>query len=187
MPVRAMFEWDTVYYVTNTGGERVLWKEQQDFDRFLKTVSSYLAEYDHIEVLAYSVLPNDYHFVLKNSHEGMFISDFLRKLQISYAMYFKKKYPQDLPKWVSLFADRFVAEKMLDSAHQQRTEQKVHLNPMYYEIVERLADWPYTSAHQVANTGYRSKGETHISIAKDISPELLEKFKHQRREDFLEF
>ena len=44
-----------------------------------------------VSIIAYSLLPNHYHFILKEEVEGG-ISKFMQKLGTSYTMYFNKKY-----------------------------------------------------------------------------------------------
>ena len=69
MPVRNPFVSDCHYHVSNRADAGVvLWKEKKDYERFLRTTLAYLHEFSGLSVLAYSVLPHEYHFLLKNKH-----------------------------------------------------------------------------------------------------------------------
>ncbi|NOZ44999.1 MAG: hypothetical protein GXP45_07840 [bacterium] len=93
MPVREAFEANSFYYIMNhSGSHRILWRNSVDFEKFMQSMLEYLVEYPDIALLAYAVLPDHYQLLLKNGCNGYAISQFLKKLQISYAMYYKKKY-----------------------------------------------------------------------------------------------
>jgi REP element-mobilizing transposase RayT len=49
-----------------------------------------LLEYKSLILSAYSMVPNHFHLVVKNTEKGLKLSDFMRKIQVSYAMYVKK-------------------------------------------------------------------------------------------------
>lgn len=99
MPVRDPFEVNSYYFVKNRSkNHKVLWRNSSDFEKFLKTIVSYLIEFEQIAILAYVVLPDQYQFLIKNGEYSHALSRFLRRIQISYAMYYKKKYPAVLAK-----------------------------------------------------------------------------------------
>ena len=52
----------------------------------------YKEEFNGIHIYAWCLLPNHFHLLLKSDKSGLEISSFMRKLQQSYAMYFKTKY-----------------------------------------------------------------------------------------------
>lgn len=186
MPSRSIFVGNAVYCVSNSSfSDLKLWREKADFERFLRTADAYLRECPFLSLLAYVVLPNEYVFLLKNEENGFWISEFVRRLQIAYAMYFQKKYP-----WCgeSIFSQRFGAERVLDQDFVYGNfAQKIHLAPVYKNIVSHIAQWPYTSAHQVANTGYISTGETHLSLKVKISPQVKESILDRARQAFIDF
>jgi hypothetical protein len=47
----------------------ILWKETSDYERFLRTVVAYLQEFFELDIYAYAILPNAYHFLFKNTEE----------------------------------------------------------------------------------------------------------------------
>ena len=106
-------------------------------------------------------------------------------MQISYAMYYQKKYAKGIKQ--SLFPDRFSAELVDDVSPYSRKSQRIHLSPLYQDIVQHISHWPYTSAHQVADTGYRSQGETHLPISANISSAIRKKIQTRWRGDFQGF
>lgn len=169
MPVRDPFEVNSYYFVKNRSkNHKVLWRNSSDFEKFLKTIVSYLIEFEQIAILAYVVLPDQYQFLIKNGEHSHALSRFLRRIQISYAMYYKKKYPAVLAKWEAVFPDRFIAEKIWSELALKKIAESINLAPVRNWIVKKISDRPYTSAHQVMKTGYTlknwSKWETHIRV-----------------------
>jgi len=183
MPVRDSFLADKYYYISNSADVgMVLWKENMDYERFLRTALAYLEEYSGLSILAYSVIPHEYHFLFKNKNEWLNLSKFIRRLQISYAMYYQKKYSNWLNQ--SIFPNRFFSKIIVDAWPYSSISQKIHLLPVYQNIVQNISNWPYTSAHQVADTWYKSCWETHIPIVANISDDVKKKVRTRWREDF---
>lgn len=64
--------------------------DKSDFDRFYQMMVRYLQEYEDVKMISYCILPNHFHFILRQTKTGLDISEFMRKLQVSYAMFLKK-------------------------------------------------------------------------------------------------
>lgn len=84
---------DAFYHITNKSFDgKTIMRNSSDYETFLRYVLSNLLEYSNIAITSYCVLPDHFHFVVKNGRKGFDISEFMRRVQISYAMYYKKKY-----------------------------------------------------------------------------------------------
>jgi len=76
----------------------------------------------------------------------------MRKIQVSYAMYFKKKHEEKIElKGVPVFQSRFIA-KIIELDELEYIESCVSFEPLNQNLTEEIKNWPYTSAHQILNT-----------------------------------
>ena len=81
------------YHVYNRGlNKQILFHSQADFLRFHKYVLKSSDACPMVEILAYSYLDNHFHFVLRSKDDSHQISDFMRRIQGSYASYCKIVY-----------------------------------------------------------------------------------------------
>lgn len=163
MPRRSMFLSDTPYYLTNSSPYR-LFQTSRDYELFLEYMLIAQVEYPEVRLLAYCLLPSQIHFVVQPLLTGHEISEWMRKIQVSYAMYCKKTKSDLFPLKSSPFPSRFEA-KRYDTIETQRIILKEINNlPLSTGLVTHLKDRPYTSAHQYYNTGYKDSSKTHLNV-----------------------
>ena len=161
MPVRKIpLEKDSYYHIFNRWFEkRKIFKDRYDFDRFMKTIVKYKKDYSWIKIFSYCFLPNHFHFIITSSKSGLEISDFMRKIQQAYTMYFRAKYlnlsPDLVTRW-PFFEWRFKAKLIDDEKYLYQCMTYVAYNAQKHEIVKDIADYPYTSYHQMM--GLKPKG-----------------------------
>lgn len=106
-----------------------------------------------VEIGAYSLMPNHFHFVLKEVREGG-IALFMQKVFTGYTMYFNKKNERT----GALFAGTFKSKHIADDNYLKRLVPYVHLNcvklfdPRWKSgrgssaaIEKRLKEYPYSS------------------------------------------
>jgi len=80
------------YHIYNRGfGKEIIFYDYKDYKRFVENMKIYKEEFAWIHIFAWCLLPNHFHLLLKSDKSGLEISSFMRKLQQSYAMYFKNK------------------------------------------------------------------------------------------------
>lgn len=77
-----------------------------------------------VAIEAYVLMPNHYHFILREIIEGG-ISTFMQKLGTAYTMYFNAKYERV----GNLFVKPFRAKHITNDRYFQHLVQYVHLNP----------------------------------------------------------
>lgn len=160
--------------------DNILFSSADDYKTFILYVIENLLEFKNLTLSAYSLLPNHFHLVIKNTEKGLEISDFMRKIQVSYAMYFKKNSNSKSDRWVPVFEWRFKA-KLIDLNDIERIESCVAYDPLNHELVEDMKNWPYSSVHQVADTWYDYSTQTHIKIYNDdrkISKKMFTEDEH---------
>ena len=156
MPSRKLVlqEW-IFYHVYNRGfGKETIYFEYKDYKRFVENMVRYKDEFDGIQIYAWCLIPNHFHMLLKSTKSGLEISDFMRKLQQSYAMYFKIKYKSlspdlNLLKLPQLFEWRFKAKMIDNEDYLDNVANYIVFNPIKHKIVEKIEDWDWTSYHQM--------------------------------------
>jgi putative transposase len=149
---------NTIYHVYNRGVEkRDIFMDDQDFKVFLGYLKEYLSpppkvedlikkEFtlkDHvfkgverqpnnyhgqIELLAYSLMPNHFHLILKQNEDKHSIQEFMHSLLLRYSTYFNKKYKRV----GRLFQDRYKAVIVMDEVYLLHLSRYIHANPYEY-------------------------------------------------------
>ena len=108
---------------------------------------------DIVEIGAYALMPNHFHFVLKEIQEGG-ISLFMQKVFTGYTMYFNQKNART----GALFAGTFKSNHIADDRYLKHLISYVHLNPAELfepgwkenrsslsKIEKGLREYPYSS------------------------------------------
>ncbi|MCX6713643.1 MAG: transposase, partial [Candidatus Vogelbacteria bacterium] len=78
-----------------------------------------------VEIIAYCLMPNHFHLILKEIEDGG-ISKFMLKLLTGYGMYFNKKNDRTGP----VFEGCFKAKHIAEDSHLEYLLAYVHLNPV---------------------------------------------------------
>ena len=94
-----------------------------------KTKKNAKKEKKLVSIIAYCLLPNHFHLILKEEVEGG-ISKFMQKLGTSYIMYFNKKYERN----GVLFQGRFKATHLDKDSSLEFTSVYVNLNYKHHNI-----------------------------------------------------
>lgn len=159
---------ETYYLVENQGfNNNVLFEKSDDYKTFILYVIANLLEHPGLVISAYCILPKSFQLVILNKEKWLRLSDFMRKVQVSYAMYSKKNnLEREQLKWVPVFDGRFKAKAIKDS-ELSYIESCVAFEPINWDSIEDIQNRPYTSAHQIFDTGYNYMTQTHIRIYND--------------------
>ncbi len=79
------------YHIITRGNNRsIVFKEQEDYLFFLELIAKYKKEH-LFDIYHYCLIPNHVHFLIKTGNAAGF-SVFMKKLNLAYFYYFKKKY-----------------------------------------------------------------------------------------------
>ncbi len=146
MPNREKFQPTTYYHIFNRGiYKSTLFHDRKDFERFIYNIQKYKEQLkDQIEIIAYSVLPNHFHFVLRNKAESHAISYFIGNVCVSYVRYYKTKY-QKLRKGAEYFEGRFHSKPIEDEEYLQQCIYYVEHNAVKHGLVRNPEDRIFTS------------------------------------------
>lgn len=170
MPVRKTpLVIDHVYHILSRGVNKApIFHQKRDYQRFLELMTycrflDYSVKFSKFKTLAknkreeikkslkkksisfvaYSLMPNHFHFVLRQKTENG-ISQFINRLLNSYTRFFNTKYERSGP----LFENRFKAILIESQDQLLHLVRYVHLNPYSSVIVkttDNLLEYPWSS------------------------------------------
>lgn len=119
------FQKGAYYHVYNRGNRKQnIFISSKDYDRFLRRTLQYSKEFG-ITILCHCLMPNHFHFLLRQDTE-MPVTSFMLRLGTSYAKYFNIKYEQV----GSLFQDRFRAKLVETDEYFLQLSRYIHRNPI---------------------------------------------------------
>ncbi len=152
MPSRIVkLESYTFYHIYNRGwNKQKLFYSPKNYDRLLTSIEKYLDEFSGIEIHAFSLLPNHFHLLVRSVESGLEISDFMRKVQQSYAMYFNICLKAESGLKQPVFEGRFQTMAVENEKYFEQAHQYIELNPIKHKLVSDINDWPYSSFHETA-------------------------------------
>lgn len=152
---------NSYYHVFNRGVEkRKMFLDEQDYSMlfyymfvYLSPVKNLISKYPNlpfrlqgknlnkdVELLAYCLMPNHFHFLLKqNSKDG--VSKLLKQLTNAYTLYFNQKYERV----GGLVQGRFKAVEVPTDELLLHISRYIHLNPVVAEIVSNPKDYKWSS------------------------------------------
>lgn len=156
-----------IYHIFNRGVEkRVIFLDDQDYNIFLYYLFIYTADpkkvlnkypelplrlynknlHSQIEVLAYCLMPNHFHLLLKQrSING--VSKLLKQITNAYTLYFNQKYKRV----GSLMQGRFRAVKIDNDDLLIHISRYIHLNPLVSNLTDNLKNYQQSSYLEYMN------------------------------------
>lgn len=157
-------EADRFYHIYNHAvGNEKLFRNNNNYSHFIMLLKKYMIDY--VELYAYCLMPNHFHFVLKiKSEQDIFNSfarvqnprkaDFIVPSVVSrqfshffnsYAQAFNK---QNIRKG-SLFANRFKRKHIDTEEYLKKLIQYVHFNPVWANLCSDISEWQYSSFNEI--------------------------------------
>jgi putative transposase len=112
--------------------EPVLIREILDTKKYREPFSAFLADKTLVDVLAYTLLPNHFHLVLRQKVDGG-ITKFMRKVGVGYSMYFNLRHEHS----GVLFQGRFKSSHIDSEPYFRWIFTYLHLN----HLVLKCPDW----------------------------------------------
>jgi len=133
------------YHIYNRAvDKRTIFYSDQDFQYFIEKMI-FFKEKNSVKILAYCVLPNHWHFLLKSTSQvgSSGISKFISLLSNSYTKHF------NLSKDHSgrIFQGPFKSKLVSDDNYLRVLINYINLNALKHKIVKDINDWDYTSHH----------------------------------------
>lgn len=142
------------YHVYNRGVEkRSIFIDDQDYRTFLNILKIVLTpkedldntdfinitnKADSLELVAYCLMPNHFHFIIKQFDETA-MSEFMKIIMTAYVPYFNKRYKRV----GSLFQGRYKAVLIERDEYLSHLSRYIHINPL--EENNALKEYPYSS------------------------------------------
>lgn len=189
MPYRKTFlATDQIYHVFNRSvAGQTIFLHQNDYKRALAAIKFYVFKntpisFSHyirlkdeelskivqkltdkqITILAYCIMPNHFHFLIKQNSEGG-IKSFTANFQNSYAKYFNTK----TKRHGALFQSMFKAVRVESDEQLIHVARYIHLNPLTTYIVKdptELEFYPWSSLIQYLDSNESGIAETDMIL-----------------------
>jgi len=136
-----------LYHILSRGNEQKdIFYDDQDRLLFLKTIGE-MSERFEIDVFAYVLMGNHYHLLLKTNRANL--SKSMQWLGVTYTRRFNLRHFRS----GHLFQGRFKSIIVQNDAYLMRLSCYIHRNPIRAGIVERLADYRWSSYKTYAYGG----------------------------------
>ena len=128
-----------IYHIMVRGNAgRDIFLDDDDKKQFLRILSRKKRQ-TGFKLYAFCLMKNHFHLSLKEGHEN--ISNIMRRINTTYALYFNKKYQLA----GHLFQNRFKSENVEDDAYLISLIRYIHQNPVKAGIVLSPEEFPWSS------------------------------------------
>jgi len=139
MPRRPRLDMVGYYHIVNRGvDKRVVYKDKEDYEHFLELLCSASLIYD-VKVHSYVLMSNHYHLLIETSQENL--SQYMKHINASYAIYFNKKYKRSGHLWQGRFKSWYVT----DESYLYALVAYIEYNPVKAKMVKTLGIYEYSS------------------------------------------
>ncbi len=135
---------DTFYHVLNRGNEqRAIFRDARDYEGFLSRLGR-CAQRFSLGVYAYVLMRNHYHLLVRTREANL--SAAIQWLGVSYGTWHNARHQRS----GHLFQGRFKSFLIAEDSYLHRLLLYIHRNPLRAGLVERLADYPWSSYRALA-------------------------------------
>lgn len=149
----------STYHIILRGNERKdIFLDTGDKEHFLRTLSAMKGKYN-FHIYAYCLMDNHLHLILYDN--GNDISMIMKSINLSYAVYFNKRYKRV----GHLFQDRFRSEIVDTDKYLLELSKYIHNNPVKAGIVKDPRDYPWSSFPEYMGMDTSSKHDI-LSVSK---------------------
>ena len=149
MPRRPRVLLDNVcYHIITRGNERrVTFKNENDYKKYISLLLSYKTKYS-FKIYGWCIMKNHVHMIL----ESMCLSKVMHGINLSYAKYFRFKYPSVGHFW----QDRFKSYIIQKDKYLINAITYIEYNPVRAKIVSRPEDYKWSSYNaRILGKGYK--------------------------------
>lgn len=127
-----------LYHIIARGNNRkAIFKEEEDYKRWKEYLAFYKTNYNS-KVLAYVLMPNHYHLLLK---AGTYLPKLIGVFNSRYAMHFNRKYKEV----GHLFQGRYKSYLVGTDPYLITLIRYIHNNPVRANLVENSLDYGFSS------------------------------------------
>lgn len=128
------------YHLYNRGVRQLsIFRAPENYVYLLQRAKAYMGA-TKVTIIAYCLMPNHYHFLLRQEGEdpaGLFV----QRLFNSYSKAYNKRYGHT----GTLFERRYCAKPVTDQTHLLHLCRYIHANPVKDGFVAAPLDWPYSN------------------------------------------
>jgi len=147
----------TYYHVMTRGNNlNVIFRQNEDYQKYIQIITT-LKEIHPFDMYHYCLMPNHTHYLVRTRKESDF-SSFMKKINLIYFYYYKKKYG-----WVGHFwQGRFKSQPIGKDNYFIQCGKYIELNPVRANIVTSPEEYRYSSYK------YYAEGKSDVLITEDI-------------------
>lgn len=158
-----------VYHITIRGIDKQnIFFEDKDRGKFIEIIKDTKEKYKY-ELYAYCLMDNHVHLVIYDKEEKL--SKIMQSLQISYVIYFNKKYERI----GHLFQDRFFSKKVENREYLKMLCRYIHQNPLKAGIA-KTEDYKWSSYQRYIKSNKLVDTKLLLSIFSENIKEAKEEF-----------
>ena len=129
---------DHYYHIYNKAvADNLLFIEDRNYIFFISRIQKYLL--DSADVLAYCLMPNHYHLIVRIKNPGFPAS--MHKLALSYVVSFNNFYDRK----GHLFSGPYQRKHVEDLKYLLHLSRYIHLNPVKAKLVPNAEEWRFSS------------------------------------------
>jgi REP element-mobilizing transposase RayT len=118
-------------------GRMLLFEEPSDYQYYLMLLERYSSD-TSVSVCAYCMMENHVHLLVHDNADSLAL--FMKKMGVSYSMYFNKKYDRS----GHLFQDRYLSEAVQDDSYFLTVFRYILLNPQAAGLCN-YSEYPWSS------------------------------------------
>lgn len=132
-----------VFHIFNRGcNKEKMFFDNDNYGFLLEKLKAYSNEFD-VSVIAYCLMPNHYHLILKQNSEHP-LSKCIQHTFNSYTKAINKRYRRS----GTLFEGKYKAREIYDTRTILEVSRYVHRNPLDGGLVKNIEDWKYSNYHE---------------------------------------
>jgi putative transposase len=139
-PYRVTFQQEGYYHIYNRGaGHARIFQEDENYLFLLRQVKHYAQDLS-IAVVAYCLLPNHYHFLVRQ--DGTQPAGLLmQRVFNSYSKAYNRRYDRT----GTLFEGPYQAIPVNQEGYLLHLCRYIHANPAHHNMTQQLEEWPYSN------------------------------------------
>lgn len=131
-----------IFHVINRGvGRREIFAKDEDYAAF-ERVMAHARECEPLDLLAYCLMPNHWHMLLRPAKAGQ-LGRFMHRLTMTHTRRWQEHYHQ--VGVGHLYQSRFKSFPVQDDGHFRTVARYVERNALRARLVERAEAWPWSS------------------------------------------
>jgi putative transposase len=180
-----------IYHVYNRSvAKKTIFHTTTDYNRFILKMCEY-KEKDPIEMLAYCLMPNHFHFLIRVDPKGRprplgsgktanSSQCFLHRLLTSYSKYYCTRHADDHSG--RLFQGPYKAKHVSDDAYYLKLCAYIHDNPVRKKLAEKPEDWPFSSYTSLIGIRKDDISSDAPELREMTHQEIYKEFSHNRND-----